>query len=118
MLNDATEFKHIYLYAGFTDLRHGIDGLAAIVKNEFHLDPFDSGNIFLFCGRRTDRIKALIYEGDGFLLAYKRLANGHFKWPRNENEVKDITPQQYRWLMEGLTIDQKKAIKSVHPTRL
>ncbi len=118
MLNDATNFSQIFIATGYTDLRAGIDRLAAIVKNEFFLDPFKSGTIFLFCGRRTDRIKALIYEGDGFVLAYKRLANGHFQWPRSEREVKDITPQQYRWLMEGLSIEQKKTINPAHPTML
>lgn len=112
MLNDLTGFKHIYIACGFTDLRRGIDGLTATVQHEFHLDPTDIGSIFLFCGRKNDRIKALLYEGDGFLLLYKRLSNGKFRWPRNESEVKSITMQQYRWLMDGLTIDQKTVIKN------
>ena len=76
MLNDAAGFKHIFIACGYTDLRRGIEGLAAIIKNDFHMDPYEQGNIFLFCGRRTDRIKALVYEGDGFVLLYKRLASG------------------------------------------
>jgi len=65
MLNDATGFRHIYLACGYTDLRRGIDGLVSTVKCHFNLDPSEEGSIFLFCGRRADRIKALVYEGDG-----------------------------------------------------
>ena len=63
MLNDLTGFKHIYIACGHTDLRLGIDGLATIVQQEFHLYTTAEGSIFLFCGRRNDRIKALLYEG-------------------------------------------------------
>lgn len=118
MLNNAQGIKHVYIACGKTDLRKGIDSLAAIVANNFRLDPFEEGNLFLFCGRRTDRIKGLLYEGDGFLLLYKRLTNGNYRWPRTSQEVKELTPQQYRWLMDGLAIEQKKAIKSVRPKRI
>ena len=60
MLNNATGFKKIYLATGFTDLRRGIEGLASIVKFQFNLDPEDKDTLFLFCGRRSDRIKALL----------------------------------------------------------
>ena len=63
MLNDASGFKHIYLCAGYTDLRKGIEGLISIVSATFGLDPTDAGSIFLFCGRRNDRMKALLYQG-------------------------------------------------------
>ncbi|WP_154532534.1 IS66 family insertion sequence element accessory protein TnpB [Inconstantimicrobium porci] len=56
-------------------------------------------------------ILGLLWEGDGFLLLYKRLETGKFQWPRNESEVKSISSQQFKWLMEGLAIEQKKAIK-------
>ena len=84
MLNDANAsgFKKVYLATGFTDLRCGIDGLANIIRFQFKLDPYDKNTLFLFCGRRNDRIKALLWEGDGFLLMYKRLDNGAFRWPR------------------------------------
>ena len=57
-------------------------------------------------------MKALLWEGDGFVLLYKRLENGSFKWPREESELKPITWQQFRWLMEGLQVEQKQ---SIHP---
>ncbi len=56
-------------------------------------------------------MKALLWEGDGFVLLYKRLENGSFKWPRDETEVKPITWQQFRWLMEGLQVEQKQFIQ-------
>ena len=113
MLNDLQGMKHVYIACGYTDLRKGIDSLVEIVKLGFQLNPFEEGNIFLFCGRRTDRIKALLYEGDGWLLLYKRLTDGKFQWPRNDKDVKELTPQQYRWLMDGLSVSQKKVIKPV-----
>lgn len=99
-----------FIVCGYTDLRRGIDGLAGIVQQNFGLDPC-SGSLFLFCGRRCDRIKALLWEGDGFLLLYKRLDNGRFQWPRNKTEAAKITSEQYIWLMQGLSIEQPKAIK-------
>ena len=64
--------------------------------------------------RKADRIKGLVFEGDGFCLVYKRLStNSRFQWPRSEDELKEITPQQFKWLMEGLTIMPKKKIKEL-----
>ena len=107
------KFDQVYLACGYTDLRLGINGLSALIKEHFNLDPFQKGILFLFCGRRTDRIKGLVWEGDGFLLLYKRLENGSFQWPRTKDEVRTLTPQQYRWLMEGLKTEQPKANKTV-----
>ena len=93
MLNDISSSQQVYLVTGYTDLRRSIDGLAMIIHGQLRLDPFSSA-LFLFCGRRRDRIKGLLWEGDGFLLVYKRLDNGQFQWPRNEIEAKLLTPQQ------------------------
>ena len=101
----------MFLATGFTDLRRGIDGLASIVQQQFELDSF-TNTLFLFCGRRRDQIKALYWEDDGFVLLYKRLESGSFQWPRSETEANVLTPQQYRWLLEGLSIDQPKAVNT------
>lgn len=115
MLNDAdaSRFKKVYLATGFTDLRRGIDGLAAIIRFQFQLDPYDKNTLFLFCGRRSDRIKALLWEGDGFLLLYKRLENGAFHWPRSADEALEITPEQYRMLMQGFEVIARNPIKEL-----
>ena len=76
MLNDASGFRRIYLATGYTDLRRGMEGLASIIKFNFQLDPYQKDILFLFCGRRTDRIKGLVWEGDGFLLLYKKTGVG------------------------------------------
>ena len=62
----------VYIVCGYTDMRRSIDGLAAIVQQNFGLEPC-SGSLFLFCGRKRDRLKASLWEDDGFLLMYKRL---------------------------------------------
>ena len=113
MLNDFTGAEHIYIACGYTDLRKGIDGLALLVQKHFELDPFSS-SLFLFCGKRNDRIKALYWEGDGFVLLYKRLEKGKFQWPKNAEAVRQLTPQEFLWLMEGLSIDQPKAVKKLN----
>ena len=112
MLSDFTGADQVYVACGYTDLRKGIDGLATLVQQSFRLDPF-TNTLFLFCGRSRDRIKGLYWEGDGFVLVYKRLEQGVYQWPRTAQEVKAITSQQYRWLMEGLKIEQPKAHKPV-----
>lgn len=117
MLSDLTDNVPVYLVTGYTDLRRSIDGLAMIVQAQLRLDPFSKA-LFLFCGRRCDRIKGLLWEGDGFLLLYKRLDNGRLQWPRNETEALLLSIQQKRWLLEGLKIQQPKAIREGKPGAL
>ena len=108
MLNDFTGTDKVYIVRGYTYLHKGIDGPAWLTYQQFELDSF-TNMLFLFCGRRRDRIKGLYWEKDGFILLYKRLEQGAYQWPRSESEVKTLTQQQYRWLMEGLQIEQPKA---------
>ena len=117
MLNDAAGFKKIFIATGFTDLRRGMEGLANIVRFQFDLDPYDKDTLFLFCGRRADRIKGLLWEGDGFLLLYKRLDMGSFSWPRSTSEALEITPEQYRLLMQGFSVVAKHPIHQIRNPR-
>ena len=107
---DLSRVTNYYVACGYTDLRLGIDGLAAIVMTQYGVE-LQEDSLFLFCGRRTVRIKALYWSSDGYVLLYKRLSNGRFQWPRNETVLQKLEPQSFRWLMEGLQIEQPKAIR-------
>ena len=107
---DFSGVTDYYIRCGYTDMRKQIDGLAALVRLEYGME-LDEHSIFLFCGRKADRIKALHWDGTGYVLLIKRLAEMRFQWPRNEEELKLVTKQQFRWLMEGLSIKQTKAFK-------
>ena len=112
MIGDISKAEKIYIATGYTDMRKSIDGLSAIVQKNFKLNPFEN-SLFLFCGRKKDRMKALYWEGDGFVLLYKRLENGRFQWPKDSEAVRCITAQEFRWLLEGLSICQPKAVKNI-----
>lgn len=114
---DLTKVHKYYIACGYTDLRCGIDGLAAVVTQQYG-GNLNEESLFLFCGRRTDRIKALYWSGDGYILLYKRLSNGRFQWPRSEAELRLLDPRSFRWLMEGLRIEQKTAIRKGKPKDL
>lgn len=118
MIGDVTVVSELYIVCGYTDMRKSIDGLCAIISDKLHMDPRRSA-LYLFCGKRCDRIKLLMYERDGFVLLYKRLeADGRYRWPRDKSEVKPISWQQFDWLLTGLEIEQPKAIKVNQPKRI
>ena len=111
MLGDISGISKIYCITGKTDMRRSIDGLMAIIRDTYQMDPYANA-LYLFCGKRRNTLKALYFDRDGFCLLYKRLdSNGKFQWPRNASEVRPLTRQEFRWLMEGLSIEQPKAIQ-------
>lgn len=97
MLRDAdpNHFAGIYIVCDYTYLRYSIDSLSAIIEQKYHMNLFVPNTLFLFCGKSASRIKGLLWEGDGFLLLYKRVENGHFSWPRNSSELRSMTPEQF-----------------------
>ena len=113
MLADISNVDAIYIVCGRTDMRKSIDGLCAIVVDQLKEEP-NSSSLYMFCGKRCDRIKVLLREPDGYVLLYKKLdvVQGRYRWPRNKSEVKTITWQQFDWLMSGLDIEQPKALKT------
>jgi len=108
------EAEHIYVACGATDFRKQMDTLCTMVIDKFNLDPYTGSSVFIFCNRKRNAIKVLRFEDNGFILAHKKLIDVDkmkFQWPKNETEVKDITIEQLRWLLQGLNIEQKTALK-------
>lgn len=116
MLYDAKGFSKIYVKPGYTDLRKGVDGIKLIIGRDMRLNPYEKNVLFLFCGRNSSKIKGLVWEGDGFLLLYKRIEDGRFIWPRNAEEVLDLTQEQFDRLMQGFSIES--TIREMTPKRI
>jgi len=111
VLGDLSAVSKIFVICGRTDMRKSFDGLMAIIRDTYQMDPY-SNALYLFCGHDSRKLKALHFDKDGFVLLLKRLdGSGRFQWPRNASEVRSLTRQEFRWLLEGLSIEQPKAIK-------
>lgn len=72
------------------DLRRGHDGLISLVRSRWDADPY-SGTVFVFLGRRADRVKILFFARGGFVVYYKRLERGRFKMPLVADDASSIT---------------------------
>lgn len=115
MRHIADGADHIYLALGATDFRKQQNGLTSLIALKFKLDPHSGASVFLFCNKRHNSLRALRWDGNGFILVTKLLSDEmKFQWPKSQNEVRDITRRQLEWLLEGLEIDQKKA----HPDNI
>ena len=101
---------HIVLAVGATDFRKQIEGLSVLVNTKFKMDPFADGYVFVFCNKKRDALKALRYDRNGFVPASKKLLDRmKFRWPKTPADVREITPKQLQWLLDGLEIEQEKA---------
>ena len=95
----------VYLHREAIDFRIGINGLAILVEQAMHLDPFGRA-VFGFCNRRRDRIRLLFYDRSGFWLMMKRLEADRFAWPRGQQQaVVRLSSEQLHWLLEGIDIE-------------
>ena len=114
MLENVAKINRVVLACGTVDLRKGIDGLSMIIGDSSRRVPFEKGTLFKLCGRSKERIKGLLWMGDGFLLLYKRIESGSLSWPRTTEDAADLTEEQFDYLKHGLNpLDPK--IKDVTP---
>jgi transposase len=97
----------IYVATGATDLRRSIDGLAALVRERFDLDPL-SGHLFLFRNRRGDRLKILAWDQGGFWVLYKRLERGTFAWPADQEGPVVMRSGDLLLLLAGVDLAQTR----------
>jgi len=91
----------VWIAAGVTDMRKGMDGLAALAQMVLEQEPF-SGHVFVFRGRRGDLVKLVWFDGDGLCLFAKRLERGRFVWPQATSGSVSLTPAQLSMLLEGI----------------
>ena len=98
----------ILLACGATDMRRSINGLYQIIESDFQLNPFDSC-IFVFCNRRRDRIKMLVWSDNGFWLHFKRIEKGHIVWPEvtDDETTMSLTVSEVNNLINSPGIQQK-----------
>jgi transposase len=110
MLSPPVGLK-VFLAAETVDMRRGHDGLCAIVRGRFSLDPY-CGQIFVFVGKRCDRIKALFWDRGGFVVYYKRLARGRFQPPRAAPGADHILldPTELTMLLGGFDLKTRRII--------
>ena len=115
MLYEAHGITRFVVVCGYVDLRKGVQGLAQILEGNYALNPFEQKTMFLFCGKRGDRFKALVWEGNGFLMLYKKLENGTLRWPRTPQEAVELSKHEFRLLLQGLNPVQPM-VKEANPT--
>lgn len=104
----------IYLYRGVVDFRKAVNGLSAIVEEEFSASLYDEA-LFVFCNRRRDKLKCLYWDRTGFALWYKRLEQSRYQWPRlGKGDVLSLGEQEFMWLLEGYDITKMRPHKTLN----
>jgi len=107
--------RRVFLCGTPVDMRKGIDGLSAIVLGQLQRSP-DSGDVFVFVGHRSDRLKALCWDRDGFWLCAKRLARGRFVVPRitttdGRPSTLELSPSDWQLLLDGIIVRQRTVLE-------
>lgn len=100
----------IWLATQATDLRKSFDNLAELVRQQLQGDPL-SGQLFVFRNKRADRIKLLYWDEDGFVIVYKRLEAGTFRFPAATSAGVEIRAADLQMLLDGIDLASVKRQK-------
>jgi len=98
--------QRFFLFSQAVDMRKGFDGLSGLIQNQMGRDA-TSGDVYIFLGKRLDRMKLLVWEPSGFILYYKRLEAGTFKLPKAQDQSINLTYSELSLLLEGLEVEVK-----------
>lgn len=116
--NMLTDVSKIYIAYGYTDFRKQTHSLCAMIKSHYNYNPYDQ-SAYIFCNKHRTSIKVLCFDKNGMVLAQKVLLGADkmkFQWPKDSNEMKNITKKQLRWLLSGLSINEKRAFNDYNLT--
>jgi len=102
-----SEQMRVFLRPGVTDGRLGADGLTGLVSQVLGLDVL-TGDLFVFCNKRRNRVVCLLWDGSGIWVAAKRLQQGTFNWPRDEAAVAQMSLAQLRLLLDGFELKSRR----------
>jgi transposase len=103
----------VFMAVAPIDMRKSFDGLCAAVMETLQANPPD-GHLFLFRGKRSDRIKALIWDRNGLAIWYKRLEKGRYRWPARDAVSIEITEQELSLLLDGVDFTRIRRLPAVH----
>jgi len=110
MLWSYLRANRYFLYRPVTDMRKGFNGLSGLVCNELGHDPL-SGDAFLFMNRKRDRLKVLVWEGDGYAIYYKRLESGTYELPESQSDSLQLKADELQLLLSGIQLCSVKRRK-------
>src|SRR6202171_5959194 len=100
----------IWIATEATDLRKSFDTLAELVRQQLKGDPL-SGQLFVFRNKRADRVKLLYWDEDGFVIVYKRLEVGTFRFPNAESASVQIRAADLQMLLDGVDLGSVKRVR-------
>ena len=112
-LRPGVHLTQVFLYQDVVDFRRGHRGLSSLIEHELGHDPF-SGSLYVFANRQRNKIKCLFWEGNGFVLYYKALAEEKFHWPQADQELITLNGEQLNWLLEGYNVALMKPHRRLH----